>query len=134
MSPRRATAPFSPCLKARGLRALPSPLSDGGAPFAQGGRLLLLVFNLDEPEAVAERKGSIRRLLDEKWANAYKMASPRGLFALHEQRRARRGPLTALGGGEGKIGPLIEVSSIATCTQRVFNSQCIGIATEPPRG
>src|SRR5690242_12616146 len=60
-------------------------LSNGGAPFGRGGRLLLLVFNLDEPEAVAERKGSIRRLLDEKWANAYKMASPRGLFTLHEQ-------------------------------------------------
>jgi hypothetical protein len=77
---------------------------------------LLLVFNLDEPEAVAERKGSIRRLLDEKWANAYKVASPSGLFILREQRRARREPLTALGGGEGLIGPLIEISFIATCT------------------
>jgi hypothetical protein len=66
-------------------------LSDGGAPFARGGRLLLLVFNLDEPEAVAERKGSIRRLLEEKWANAYKLASPRGLFTLHERQRARSG-------------------------------------------
>jgi len=66
-------------------------LSNGGAPFARGRRLLLLVFNLDEPAAVAERKGSIRRPLDEKWANAYKMASPRGLFTLHEQRHARSG-------------------------------------------
>ena len=109
-------------------------LSSGGATFARGGRLVLLVFNLDEPEAVAERKGSIWRLLDEKWANAYKVASPRGLFTLHERRRAHRGPLTALGGGEGLIGPLIEISFITTCTQRVFNSRCIGIATEPPRG
>ena len=98
-------------------------LSNGGAPFARGGRLLLLVFNLDEPEAGAERKGSIRRLLDEKWANAYKLASPRGLFTLHERRRARRGPLTALGGGQGLIGPLIEISFIATGTQRVFNAR-----------
>src|SRR5260370_19627339 len=57
-------------------------LSTGGAPFARGECLLLLSFNLDEPEAVAERKGSIRRLLDEKWAIAYKVAVPRGLFPL----------------------------------------------------
>jgi hypothetical protein len=88
----------------------------------RGGRLLLQFFNLDEPEAVAERKGSIRRLLDEKWANAYKLASPRRLFTLHERRRGRRGLLTALGGGEGPIGPLIEISFIATCTQRDFNA------------
>ena len=89
----------------------------------RGGRFLLQFFNLDEPEAVAERNGSIRRLLDEKWSNAYKLASPRGLFTLHERRRGRRGPLTALGGGEGLIGPLIEISFIATCTERVFNAR-----------
>lgn len=65
--------------------------SNGRAPLARGGRLLLLVFNLDEPAAVAERKGSTRRPLDEKWANAYKVASLRGLFTLHERRRARSG-------------------------------------------
>jgi hypothetical protein len=81
----------------------------------RGGRLLLQFFNLDEPEAVAEQKGSIRRLLDEKWANAYKLASPRGLFTLHERQRACRGLLTALG-GEGLTGLLIEISFIATCT------------------
>ena len=97
-------------------------LSNGGAPFVRGGRLLLQFFNLDEPEAVAERKGSIRRLLDEKWANAYKLASPRGLFTLHERRRGRRGPSTALGGGEGLIGPLFEINFIATCIQRDFNA------------
>jgi hypothetical protein len=90
----------------------------------RGGRFLLQFFNSDEQEAVAERKGSIRRLLDEKWANAYKVAAPRRLFTLHERRRGRRGPLTALGSGEGLIGPfpLIEISFIATGTQRDCNA------------
>lgn len=38
----------------------------------------LLVYSLDELEAVAERKGGVRRLLDEKWAKVYKASTPRG--------------------------------------------------------
>ncbi len=40
----------------------------------------LLVYSLDELEAVAERKGGIRRILDEKWAKAYKANISRGVF------------------------------------------------------
>ncbi len=35
-----------------------------------------------------ERKGGIRRLLDEKWAKAYKASAPRGLFSHPEMRAA----------------------------------------------
>jgi hypothetical protein len=48
----------------------------------------LLVYSLDELEAIVERKGGIRRLLDEKWTKAYKAVSPRGLFSLGVRRRA----------------------------------------------
>jgi hypothetical protein len=48
----------------------------------------LVVYSLDELEAMAERKGGIRRLLDEKWARAYKAASPRGLFSPGVRTRA----------------------------------------------
>jgi hypothetical protein len=48
----------------------------------------LLVYSLNELEAVAERKGGIRRLLDEKWSKVYKATSPRGLFSRAEPRRA----------------------------------------------
>ena len=39
-------------------------------------------------EAVAEAKGGIRRLLDEKWAKVYKANSPRNLFTRSELRGA----------------------------------------------
>jgi hypothetical protein len=48
----------------------------------------LLVYTLDELEAVAERKGGIRRLLDEKWAKAYKTNAPRGVLLTHVRRSA----------------------------------------------
>jgi hypothetical protein len=41
----------------------------------------LLIYSLDELEAIAEEKGSIRRLLDEKWSKVYKATAPRGLFS-----------------------------------------------------
>jgi hypothetical protein len=41
----------------------------------------LLIYSLEELEAIAERKGGIGRLLDEKWAKAYKVSSPHGLFS-----------------------------------------------------
>jgi hypothetical protein len=49
----------------------------------------LLVYSLDELEAVAERKGGIRRLLDEQWAKAYKACSPPGLFSHPAMRAAK---------------------------------------------
>jgi hypothetical protein len=48
----------------------------------------LLVYSLAELEAVAERKGGIRRLLGEKWAKVYKASSPRDLFTRAEVQRA----------------------------------------------
>ena len=48
----------------------------------------LLVYSLEELEAVAEKKGGVRRLLDEKWGKAYKASAPRGLFAPSAIRRA----------------------------------------------
>jgi hypothetical protein len=48
----------------------------------------LLVYSLEELEAVAEQKGSIRRLLDEKWTRAYRAQAPRGLFSRLEMRAA----------------------------------------------
>jgi hypothetical protein len=48
----------------------------------------LLVYNLEELEAVAEQKGGIRRLLDEKWAKVYKANNPRGLFTRAGRERA----------------------------------------------
>ena len=48
----------------------------------------LLVYSLEELEAIAERKGGIRRLLDEKWTKVYKANAPRGLFTIHERRHA----------------------------------------------
>jgi hypothetical protein len=47
----------------------------------------LLLYSLEELEAVAEAKGSIRRLLDEKWAKVYKARSPRGLFSQADLRQ-----------------------------------------------
>jgi hypothetical protein len=52
----------------------------------------LLVYSLDELEAVASRRGGIRQLLDEKWARIYKAGSPRGLFARTELRAAAWSP------------------------------------------
>ncbi len=48
----------------------------------------LLVYSLDELETIAGRKGGIRRLLDEKWAKAYKASAPRSLFTGAELRGA----------------------------------------------
>lgn len=49
----------------------------------------LLVYSLDELEAIADEKGSIRRLLDEKWCKVYKAHAPRGLFSTREAKNAR---------------------------------------------
>jgi hypothetical protein len=46
----------------------------------------LLIYNLDEWEAIAKRKGGIRRLLDEKWCRAYK--SQRTLAAMFPRSEA----------------------------------------------
>jgi hypothetical protein len=48
----------------------------------------LLVYSLDELEAVAQAKGGIRRLLHEKWAKAFRCLPPHGLFAPAEMRGA----------------------------------------------
>jgi hypothetical protein len=48
----------------------------------------LLVYSLEELEAVAKAKGGIRQLLDEKWAKVYKASSPRGAFTRSEMRSA----------------------------------------------
>jgi hypothetical protein len=48
----------------------------------------LLVYSLEGLEAVAEAKGGIRRLLNEKWAKVYKANAPRGLFSRAEMRAA----------------------------------------------
>jgi hypothetical protein len=52
----------------------------------------LLVYSLEELEAVAEKKGGIRRLLDEKWAKVYKASALRGPFARSEMRAAKSLP------------------------------------------
>jgi hypothetical protein len=49
----------------------------------------LLVYSLDELEQMAQRKGGIRRLLEERWTKAYKASSPHGLFGAYEVREAR---------------------------------------------
>jgi hypothetical protein len=49
----------------------------------------LLVYSLEELEAVAEATGGIRRLLDEKWVKVYKARSPRGLLPGQPRRRWR---------------------------------------------
>ena len=48
----------------------------------------LLVYSLEEWEALAEQKGGIRRLLDEKWAKVYRARAPRGVFARGAVRHA----------------------------------------------
>ncbi len=48
----------------------------------------LLVYSLDEWETVAERKGGIRRLLDDKWRLVYRANAPHGLFSRGEIRAA----------------------------------------------
>jgi hypothetical protein len=48
----------------------------------------LLIYSLEEMEAVAQQKGGIRRLLDEKWVKVYKASSPRGLFTRTDLRQA----------------------------------------------
>jgi hypothetical protein len=44
----------------------------------------LLVYDLEELEAVANKKGGIRPLLDEKWCKIYKARAPRGMFTRSE--------------------------------------------------
>jgi hypothetical protein len=44
----------------------------------------LLVYSLDELEAIADAKGGVRQLFDEKWRKIYKAASPHGMFASSE--------------------------------------------------
>lgn len=46
----------------------------------------LLLYSLDELEAIAQEKGGIRTLLDEKWRKVYKASAPRGMFSA--RRRA----------------------------------------------
>jgi len=48
----------------------------------------LLVYQLEELEAIATEKGGIRQLLDEKWRKVYKANAPRGLFDSGEMRVA----------------------------------------------
>jgi hypothetical protein len=48
----------------------------------------LLVYSLEDWEAIAETNGGIRRRLDEKWAKVYKANSTRSIFAQSEARRA----------------------------------------------
>lgn len=47
----------------------------------------LLIYSLDELEALAEQKGGIRRLLGEKWMKTYKATSTT-LFSNVELRSA----------------------------------------------
>jgi hypothetical protein len=44
----------------------------------------LLVYSLDELEAIAAEKGSIRQLLAEKWCKVYKANDPREMFTKRE--------------------------------------------------
>jgi hypothetical protein len=46
----------------------------------------LLLYSLDDLEAIARDKGGIRALLDEKWRKVYKANAPRGLCSM--SRRA----------------------------------------------
>jgi hypothetical protein len=48
----------------------------------------LLVYSLEELETIAEQKGGIRLLLDEKWVKVYQARSPRGLFRSAQMRAA----------------------------------------------
>jgi hypothetical protein len=48
----------------------------------------LVMYSLDELEAVAQMKGGIRTLLDEKWCKVYKAHAPRGMFTRGEMRAA----------------------------------------------
>jgi hypothetical protein len=50
----------------------------------------LLLFSLDELEAITDEKGGILALLDAKWRKVYKTASPRGLFTKAEMRSPKR--------------------------------------------
>jgi hypothetical protein len=40
----------------------------------------LLLYSLEELEAIAAEKGGIRMILDEKWRKVYQANAPRGLF------------------------------------------------------
>jgi hypothetical protein len=44
----------------------------------------LLLYSLDELEAIAAEKGGVRQLLDEKWRKVYKANAPRRLFTCDE--------------------------------------------------
>jgi hypothetical protein len=44
----------------------------------------LLLYSLDDLEAIAAEKGGIRQLLDEKWRKVYHANAPRGVFTTRE--------------------------------------------------
>jgi len=48
----------------------------------------LLLYSLDELEAIAAGKGGIRALLDEKWRTVFQANAPRDLFTKAEMRAA----------------------------------------------
>jgi hypothetical protein len=48
----------------------------------------LLLYSLDELEAIAAEKGGIRVLLDEKWRKVYQANAPRGVFTRGEMQVA----------------------------------------------
>lgn len=48
----------------------------------------LLLYSLDDLEAIASEKGGIRQLVDEKWRKVYNANCPRGLFTHAEARAA----------------------------------------------
>src|SRR5690242_5066565 len=48
----------------------------------------LLLYSLDDLEAIAAEKGGIRQLLDEKWRKVYRANAARGVFGRTEMRPA----------------------------------------------
>lgn len=48
----------------------------------------LLLYSLDELEAIATRKGGMPALVEEKWRKVYKASAPRGLFTMPQWRAA----------------------------------------------
>ncbi len=48
----------------------------------------LLLYSLDDLEAIAADKGGIHQLLDEKWRQVYRANASRGLFTCGDSSRA----------------------------------------------
>lgn len=48
----------------------------------------LLLYNLDDLEAIVAEKGEISQPLDEKWRKVYKAGTPYGHFTVCEMRAA----------------------------------------------